>query len=238
MMIEDVKDKAGATLSPGNVTLALALRCLDATQALPPSELYEHYLENKLEAVLCHDDGQPCKRKERSKPRKGRKAKKKQQATDEEAAYAVSGKGTFTPQLARSQLLHSLVTRCTSDLAHHAYALMQDFGQELQALREELRSLEAELSADPSPPVEASEVRLTAAEGELARLRGLLETWSRAKYRGSQKVTILSNEMRAQCEGLTAAARAQLDLLSTAEAPATAAATRGGGGSDDADKDL
>ena len=81
-------------------------------------------------------------------------------------------------------------------------------------------------------------MRLTAAEGELARLRGLLETWSRAKYRGSQKVTILSNEMRAQCEGLTAAARAQLDLLSTAEAPATAAATRGGGGSDDADKDL
>lgn len=86
-MIEDIKESAGATTTPGNVTLPLALRCLDATRDFAPAELYEHYLANKLEQVLCYDDGQPCKRKERSKAKKGRKAKKKE--AEQEAAYVV-----------------------------------------------------------------------------------------------------------------------------------------------------
>ena len=86
-MIEDVKESAGATSSPGNVTLPMALRCLDATQGFPPAELYDYYLANTLENALCYDDGQPCRRKERHKAKKGRKAKKKD--AEEEAAYVV-----------------------------------------------------------------------------------------------------------------------------------------------------
>ena len=87
MMIEDVKESAGATVSPGNVTLPMALRCLDSVQGLEPAELYDHYMANSLERALCHDDGQPCGRKQRSKPKKGRKAKRKE--AEDEAAYVV-----------------------------------------------------------------------------------------------------------------------------------------------------
>jgi hypothetical protein len=87
MMIEDVKESAGGSTSPGNVTLPLALRCLDAVQGLAPAELYDHYMANKLENVLCRDDGQPCRRKKRSTPKRGRKAKKRE--AEDEAAYVV-----------------------------------------------------------------------------------------------------------------------------------------------------
>ena len=86
-MIEDVKESSGATASPGNVTLPMALRCLDAIQGYTPAELYEHYMANTLEKALCHGDGQPCRRKQRGKPKKGRKAKKKE--AEDEAAYVV-----------------------------------------------------------------------------------------------------------------------------------------------------
>ena len=88
MMIEDVKKSSGATSSPGNVTLAMAFRCLDATQGFAPAKLYEYYMANTLEKVLCQDEGQPCRRKQPSKPKKGRKAKKRE--ADDEAAYVVS----------------------------------------------------------------------------------------------------------------------------------------------------
>lgn len=93
MMIEDVKKSSGATASPGNVTLPMAFRCLDATQGFAPAELYDHYMANTLEKVLCQDEGQPCRRKQPSKPKKGRKAKKRE--AEDEAAYVVSQRQTI-----------------------------------------------------------------------------------------------------------------------------------------------
>ena len=111
-----------------------------------------------------------------------------------------------------------LTRRCT--------ATGQDFREELRRLREQLRALIAKLDTaavgeKPSPSfVDGITTELTALEDELARLQRLLRQWARAKYRGAQGTTILSNELRVQCEEMAVEARTKLPQLLT-RAPAT-----------------
>ena len=63
MMVQDLKEPEPREI-PGNLTLPMALRCLDATNVRTPAELYQVYLENKLETVLCGEEGaHVCRRK-------------------------------------------------------------------------------------------------------------------------------------------------------------------------------
>lgn len=171
LMVEDLTDPKPREV-PGNLTVPLALRCLDTTVVRTPAELYQAYLENQLEVVLCMP---VCRRKERG-TKKGRKAKKQEHAdySADEAAYV-------------------------------------DYSAELLVLREELRAL----GGAPTPTDVGA--RLTAAEAELARLRGLLGMWSTAKYRTSQKITVLSNENLVQCGLMAADARETLGEIETVE---------------------
>ena len=72
---------------------------------------------------------------------------------------------------------------------------------------------EISVDAPASSSVEEKSVRLAALEDELARLQRLLGTWARAKYRGAQGTTILSNELKVQCEEIAALARTKLSGL-------------------------
>ena len=86
-------------------------------------------------------------------------------------------------------------------------------------MREDLRSLLVGLDGHsakeelPSSVAENKSVQLRALEDQLARLQRLLNIWSRAKYRGIQGATILSNELRVQCEEMVASARLKLSEL-------------------------
>ena len=55
--------------------------------------------------------------------------------------------------------------------------------------------------------------QLEGLEDELARLQRLLRQWARAKYRGAQGKTILSNELRVQCEEMASEARTRMAQL-------------------------
>ena len=61
--------------------------------------------------------------------------------------------------------------------------------------------------------VQSTATHLVTLDEELARLRGLLGKWARAKYRGPQATTILANEMRVQCEELVASAHDKLSQV-------------------------
>ena len=105
--------------------------------------------------------------------------------------------------------------KCFLTLTQLCMGPCQDFREELRRLREELRSLTTgldEISVEvPAPSVvEEKSVRLSTLENELARLQRLLAKWARAKYRGAQGTTILSNELRVQCEEMAAFARTKL----------------------------
>ena len=52
-----VEENELAVQIPGNVTVELAMRCVDTTRVIAPAELYETYMENRLEHALCLEEG-------------------------------------------------------------------------------------------------------------------------------------------------------------------------------------
>lgn len=69
----------------------------------------------------------------------------------------------------------------------------------------------AVVSMPPSSEfTESAATQLAMVDEQLSHVQVLLGKWARAKFRGPQATTILSNEMSAQCEELMASAQNKL----------------------------
>ena len=79
-----VEENEMAVQIPGNVTVELAMRCVDTTRVLAPAELYEIYMENRLEHALCLEEGyQVCSGGDGGGKKKRKKGRKKKDGAQE-----------------------------------------------------------------------------------------------------------------------------------------------------------
>ena len=79
-----VEENEMAVQIPGNVTVELAMRCVDTTRVLAPAELYELYMENRLEHALCLEEGyQVCSGGDGGGKKKRKKGRKKKDGAQE-----------------------------------------------------------------------------------------------------------------------------------------------------------
>ena len=208
----------------GNITVPLAIRCVDIMRAVGIQTIYEAYVSKTLEHTVCLEETQSCKppaefgaKSKRKRKKKGKKGKR--QLAEEEPEGSSSGGSTSHASTAAQEGEAAAAAPPQPQASDRWASTRPAFANELIALRAELQLLlgrakqtkSDEKHGQPLPSLAATMASLNetlhALTHRLNEAAAARKRWAIARLRAQQHLTLGAGEMEAAARGVVTEVR-------------------------------